>query len=138
MGGTRKRPVKKGRKIEKGRSKQKKKKQRRKRKRNFFKNQRQNETQTSINYTECAMKMKEFASRIKKAGNLERQSKRITDFKKINDNKKGKKGNFNSTLLTLTTALGGNTSSPQCRTGGVNYTEQLETLSNCMKNIESN
>jgi len=84
------------------------------------------------------MKMKEFASRIKKAGNLERQSKRITDFKKINDNKKGKKGNFNSTLLTLTTALGGNTSSPQCRTGGVNYTEQLETLSNCMKNIESN
>ena len=43
-----------------------------------------------INYTECAMQMKEFASRIKKAGNLERQAKRITDFKKINDNKKGK------------------------------------------------
>ena len=39
------------------------------------------------------MKMKEFASRIKKAGNLERQSKRITDFKKINDNKKGKVSN---------------------------------------------
>ena len=54
--------------------------------------QRQNETQTSINYTECTMKMKEFASRIKKAGNLERQSKRITDFKKINDNKKAKVG----------------------------------------------
>ena len=36
--------------------------------------------------------MKEFASRIKKAGNLERQSKRITDFKKINDNKKAKVG----------------------------------------------
>ena len=44
----------------------------------------------NINYTECAMQMKEFASRIKKAGNLERQAKRITDFKKINDNKKGK------------------------------------------------
>ena len=36
------------------------------------------------------MKMKEFASRIKKAGNIVRQSKRVTDFKKINDNKKGK------------------------------------------------
>merc|ERR1711936_1289196 len=138
MGGTRKRPVKKGRKIEKGRSKQKKKKQRRKRKRNFFKNQRQNETQTSINYTECTMKMKEFASRIKKAGNLERQSKRITDFKKINDNKKAKKGNFNKTLTTLISSLGGNTSSPSCRTSGVNFTEQLTTLNNCMKIIDSN
>merc|ERR1711936_425154 len=147
--GTRKRPVKKGRKIEKGRSKQKKKKksgsktekekkQRRKRKRNFFKNQRQNETQTSINYTECTMKMKEFASRIKKAGNLERQSKRITDFKKINDNKKAKKGNFNKTLTTLISSLGGNTSSPSCRTSGVNFTDQLTILNNCMKNIESN
>ena len=51
----------------------------------FNRNQRQ-----LVNYTECAMQMKEFASRIKKAGNLERQAKRITDFKKINDNKKGK------------------------------------------------
>ena len=47
-------------------------------------------TKQSINYTQCAMKMKEFASRIKKAGNIVRQSKRVTDFKKINDNKKGK------------------------------------------------
>ena len=44
----------------------------------------------SINYTQCAMKMKEFASRIKKAGNLVRQSKRITDFMKINNKKKEK------------------------------------------------
>ena len=36
------------------------------------------------------MKMKEFASRIKKAGNLVRQSKRITDFMKINNKKKEK------------------------------------------------
>ena len=63
--------------------------------------QRQNETQTSINYTECAMKMKEFASRIKKAGNLERQSKRITDFKKINDNKKGKVSNSKDSSFNI-------------------------------------
>ena len=34
--------------------------------------------------------MKDFASRIKKAGNLYRQSKRITDFGDIKDNKKNK------------------------------------------------
>ena len=73
--------------------KSEKKARRRNRKKTLtFRNQRQNQTQTSINYTECTMKMKEFASRIKKAGNLERQSKRITDFKKINDNKKAKVG----------------------------------------------
>ena len=44
----------------------------------------------NINYTECVMQMKEFASRIKKAGNLERQAKRIKNFQKINDDKKGK------------------------------------------------
>ena len=34
--------------------------------------------------------MKDFASRIKKAGNLYRQSKRITDFGTIKENKKNK------------------------------------------------
>ena len=47
------------------------------------------------------MKMKEFASRIKKAGNLERQSKRITDFKKINDNKKGKVSNSKDSSFNI-------------------------------------
>merc|ERR1711936_1535854 len=36
-----------------------------------------------INYEECAMKMKDFASRIKKAGNLDRQAIRINKFKDI-------------------------------------------------------
>ena len=44
----------------------------------------------SINYEECATKMKEFASIMKKASNLVRQSKRITSFIKINENKKKK------------------------------------------------
>merc|ERR1711910_114829 len=67
-----------------------------------------------INYEECAMKMKDFASRIKKAGNLDRQAIRINKFKDIPSTKKGKKGDFNTTLATLTTALGGNKSAPAC------------------------
>ena len=43
-----------------------------------------------INYEECAMKMKDFASRIKKAGNLDRQAIRINKFKEITSTKKGK------------------------------------------------
>lgn len=43
-----------------------------------------------INYEECAMKMKDFASRIKKAGNLDRQAIRINKFKDITSTKKGK------------------------------------------------
>ena len=36
------------------------------------------------------MKMKDFASRIKKAGNLDRQAIRINKFKDITSTKKGK------------------------------------------------
>jgi len=90
-----------------------------------------------INYEECAMKMKDFASRIKKAGNLDRQAIRINKFKDITSTKKGKKGDFNTTLATLTTALGGNKSAPACRQSGVNFTDQLETLDNCMTEIEA-
>merc|ERR1711936_1248911 len=90
-----------------------------------------------INYEECAMKMKDFASRIKKAGNLDRQAIRINKFKDITSTKKGKKGDFNTTLATLTTALGGNKSAPACRQSGVNFTGQLKTLDNCMTDIEA-
>merc|ERR1712223_2022613 len=48
-----------------------------------------------INYEECAMKMKDFASRIKKAGNLDGQAIRIDKFKDITSTNKGKKGDFN-------------------------------------------
>merc|ERR1712223_872155 len=90
-----------------------------------------------INYEECAMKMKDFAGRIKKAGNLDRQAIRINKFKDITSTKKGKKGDFNTTLAALTTALGGNKSAPACRQSGVNFTDQLTTLDNCMTEIEA-
>merc|ERR1711981_1069896 len=51
--------------------------------------------------TECAENMKKFNSKIIRAGNIERQAKRITAFGDIKENKKGKKGNFNKTLETL-------------------------------------
>merc|ERR1712223_223525 len=58
-----------------------------------------------INYEECAMKMKDFASRIKKAGNLDRQAIRINKFKDITSTKKGKKGDFNTTLDNCMTEI---------------------------------
>ena len=44
----------------------------------------------SFNFSSCVDVMKIFASRIKKAANIERQAKRIEAFKKIIDKKKTK------------------------------------------------
>jgi len=101
-----------------------------------FKKSKNRQTE-DMNYTACAMKMKDFASRIKKAGNLERQAIRIGKYKNLNIKKTDKKGDFNKTLATLTTALGGNSSKPACRQSGVNFTEHFATLQSCMMDIES-
>ena len=43
--------------------------------------------QDEINFSNCVDAMKSFASRIKRAGNLNRQAKRIESFKNTSDNK---------------------------------------------------
>ena len=43
--------------------------------------------QENTNFSSCVDVMKKFASRIRKAANLERQAKRIESFKKINEKK---------------------------------------------------
>ena len=65
------------------------------------KNSKQNNDNT-IDYGACIMKMKDFASRMKKANNLDQQAKRIGDFDKIIKNKKEKSGSFEESLAALT------------------------------------
>ena len=93
--------------------------------------------QENTNFSSCVDVMKKFASRIKRAANIERQVKRIESFKKINEKKVLKvkcyfekypypyyffqKGNFNKTLSILTSALGGNISNPQCSKEGFGF-----------------
>ena len=69
----------------------------------------------SRNVTKCLATFIEY-SRINelKARSVQQQVNRVNNFKKILDNKKGKKGNFKGTYKTLLSALGGNESSPEC------------------------
>ena len=43
--------------------------------------------QENTNFSSCVDVMKKFASRIKRAANIERQVRRIESFKKINEKK---------------------------------------------------
>jgi len=98
------------------------------------------------NYTSCLAKFIEFA-RINeaKARSVQQQVKRINSFKKIQDSKKGKKGDFKATYGTLLSALGGNESSPECDgkplTGNGTrapdkYKGTLSTLKKCEADIQ--
>merc|ERR1712142_1279447 len=98
------------------------------------------------NYTSCLAKFIEFA-RINeaKARSVQQQVKRINSFKKIQDGKKGKKGDFKATYGTLLSALGGNESSPECdgkpltgngTRGPDKYKGTLSTLKKCEADIQ--
>merc|ERR1711915_927375 len=98
------------------------------------------------NYTSCLAKFIEFA-RINeaKARSVQQQVKRINSFKKIQESKKGKKGDFKATYGTLLSALGGNESSPECDgkplTGNGTrapdkYKGTLSTLKKCEADIQ--
>ena len=98
-----------------------------------------NKQTRQIDYEECATKMKDFASRIKKAGNLDRQSKRIEDFMKLTEKKMNNSGNFEETQTALIKGLGGNESAPICRTAGFDsemINSALSALKSCKANIE--
>merc|ERR1711915_343488 len=98
------------------------------------------------NYTSCLSKFIEFAGiNEAKARSVQQQVKRINSFKKIQDSKKGKKGDFKGTYGTLLSALGGNDSSPECDgkplTGNGTrapdkYKGTLSTLKKCEADIQ--
>merc|ERR1711862_609289 len=76
-------------------------------------NRNNNNRQTSA-LPSCFSKMFKYASKYKKAGNIFRQVKRTEGNKDKIEKKGKKKGDFNSTLMTLTSALGGNKTAPKC------------------------
>jgi len=99
----------------------------------------------SANCTSCVAKFIEY-SRINelKARSVSTQVNRINRFKGIQDNKKGKKGDFKATYDTLLSALGGNESAPECDGNPINastkaggrHTGTLSTLKTCESDIE--
>ena len=91
-------------------------------------------------YFTCFAATTMFVSRMKKASSLIQQANRIERFVQIINNKREKvkiksdynllnlpfnnefqNGDFNQTLSSLISALGGNLSNPRCSTPGIDY-----------------
>jgi len=74
---------------------------------------------------------------MKKANNIQKQFLRVNGSKGVINNKKDKKGSFNGTLSTLTTALGGNKTNPKCAASSRAFNSTLDTLDKCEADIEA-
>jgi len=88
----------------------------------------------------CFSKMFKYASKYKKAGNIFRQVKRTEGNKDKIEKKAAKKGDFNSTLMTLTSALGGNKTAPKCagnETASRQFADTLSLLDKCEADVEA-
>merc|ERR1719270_325478 len=88
----------------------------------------------------CFSKMFKYASKYKKAGNIFRQVKRTEGNKDKIEKKGKKKGDFNSTLMTLTSALGGNKTAPKCagnETASRQFADTLSLLDKCEADVEA-
>jgi len=88
----------------------------------------------------CFSKMFKYASKYKKAGNIFRQVKRTEGNKDKIEKKGKKKGDFNSTLMTLTSALGGNKTAPKCpgnSTASRQFADTLTLLDKCEADIDT-
>jgi len=98
-----------------------------------------NNRQTST-LPSCFSKMFKYASKYKKAGNIFRQVKRTEGNKDKIEKKGKKKGDFNSTLITLTAALGGNKTAPKCAgnsTASRQFADTLTLLDKCEADIDA-
>merc|ERR1712137_878239 len=85
----------------------------------------------------CFEKMYKYTSKMKKANNIQKQFLRVNGSKGVINNKKDKKGSFNGTLSTLTTALGGNKTNPKCASSSRAFNSTLDTLDRCEADIEA-
>merc|ERR1711909_117067 len=85
----------------------------------------------------CFEKMYKYTSKMKKANNIQKQFLRVNGSKGVINNKKDKKGSFNGTLSTLTTALGGNKTNPKCAASSRAFNSTLDTLDKCDADIEA-
>jgi len=91
-------------------------------------------------FTTCFEKMYKYTGKMKKANNIQKQFLRINGSKDTIKNKKDKKGSFNETLNTLTTALGGNKTAPKCPGSPATtraFNDTLDKLDKCSGDIEA-
>ena len=71
-------------------------------------------SQARQDFPSCFSKLYKYASRLKKATNIRKQFARIMVSKEQIEKKAAKKDDFNGTLTTLVTALGGDKGNPKC------------------------
>merc|ERR1712184_231168 len=93
--------------------------------------------QASRQFTTCFEKMYKYTAKMKKANNIQKQFLRVNGSKGTISSKKDKKGSFNGTLSTLTTALGGNKTNPKCAASSRAFNSTLDTLDRCEADIEA-
>merc|ERR1712179_564571 len=93
--------------------------------------------QASRQFTTCFEKMYKYTEKMKKANNIQKQFLRVNGSKGTISSKKDKKGSFNGTLSTLTTALGGNKTNPKCAASSRAFNSTLDTLDRCEADIEA-
>merc|ERR1711860_94403 len=82
--------------------------------------------QASRQFTTCFEKMYKYTAKMKKANNIQKQFLRVNGSKGTISSKKDKKGSFNGTLSTLTTALGGNKTNPKCAASSRAFNSTLD------------
>merc|ERR1712112_71930 len=103
-------------------------------------NRKNNNNRQTSTLPSCFSKMFKYASKYTKAGNIFRQVKRTEGNKDKIEKKGKKKGDFNSTLMTLTSALGGNKTAPKCpgnSTASRQFADTLTLLDKCEADIDT-
>merc|ERR1712227_1034882 len=111
------------------------KKKDRKRKPNKIKGK-EGRKETRQQFDNCFPKIFAYTKMLKKSRNIQQQFTGINGTKDKIAGKAGKKDDFNGTLTTLVSSLGGNKTNPRCSNTSRAYQDTLSTLDGCSKEVE--
>merc|ERR1711973_819504 len=92
--------------------------------------------ETRQQFDNCFPKIFSYTKMLKKSRNIQQQFTRINGTKDKIAGKAGKKDDFNGTLTTLVSSLGGNKTNPRCSNTSRAYQDTLSTLDGCSKEVE--
>merc|ERR1712136_659443 len=92
--------------------------------------------ETRQQFDNCFPKIFAYTKMLKKSRNIQQQFTRINGTKDKIAGKAGKKDDFNGTLTTLVSSLGGNKTNPRCSNTSRAYQDTLSTLDGCSKEVE--
>jgi len=95
-----------------------------------------NRKETRQQFDNCFPKIFAYTKMLKKSRNIQQQFTRINGTKDKIAGKAGKKDDFNGTLTTLVSSLGGNKTNPRCSNTSRAYQDTLSTLDGCSKEVE--